>query len=786
MMAISPHEHPRIVAALTHPKSQNILVILSFLLIILFNSGLYFFRPYDGIEFEWGVDSSMHMRVFAVYPGGSAEASGIMAGDRILSIDGRPVGKLGSGPWYRPGLRPGDTVVFKLQRGYQVLTIPLTMGSYFDDPILLSKFVGLGFFSLCFWILGLLLCRFVPPHDIRARLVGLQWLLAGVAIAATGLGLISGFWGAYEIRKIIWWWLSFACIVAHLYFPAPSLIRHRKHIIQFLVVIVILFSVLDIVQGWIIEPRVLGRLVYARYGFFLLAVAASIGLLVRNYTLTRDPEIRRQTGIILWGTGMGLASYSALTLIPFLFLDQYNSGIHTFFLIAPTPLAYMYVIYQRKLLRVDLIINRVIAFFVLILLVWILAALATGVIAWALRLTPGLSLVVATLAAVLSLPALRLQGIVQRQVNRILYGSHYDFSSVTFHFSTRFAQAVDRGTLTHLLTQDLAQQMGIQEAALYLAEGDVLELQQPDGGAHPCSLGQELYSVFSKSQAPMRTLVLWDQLSPVIQSHWRYDWAQLFAPLVFKGQLQGVLILGSRSSGDVYGDQDIHIIAAIAHQAALAYANVQLVETLHGLARQLVRTDETQRKQFARDLHDTVLQELCFIKQDLLRSSSPTQAHQLDKAIQTLRQMIRSQRPPLLDHGLRLALQGLAEEMQQRAAPSPVISWRCTATDQLDLSDEQATALYRIAQESLANALKHARATSIIIGLDKAPDDTLRLSVVDDGIGMQALSHGAGAKEQHYGLAGMQERTAMINARLNIASVPHKGTSVTVELAHRV
>ncbi len=190
-MMVSPSEHPRIITVLTHPKGQNILVVLTFLLLVLFNSSLYFFRPYDGLEFEWGVDSSTNMNVFVVYRGGPAEAAGIMAGDRILAIDGRLVGKLGSGPWYRPGLGPGDTVVYKLQRGYQVLTLPMTIGSYLDDPVLLSKFAGLGFFSFSCWAIGLLLCRFVPPYDIRARLVGLMWLLAGVAVATVDVSRVG-------------------------------------------------------------------------------------------------------------------------------------------------------------------------------------------------------------------------------------------------------------------------------------------------------------------------------------------------------------------------------------------------------------------------------------------------------------------------------------------------------------------------------------------------------------------------------------------------------------------
>ncbi len=163
----------------------------------------------------------------------------------------------------------------------------------------------------------------------------------------------------------------------------------------------------------------------------------------------------------------------------------------------------------------------------------------------------------------------------------------------------------------------------------------------------PSLIDDELCRVLLDGRVPLRAPHLWGLLSPVAQAHWqRFDWAQLFVPLIFENQFDGVLILGSRTTGDVYSDQDIQIIATIAHQGALAYANVRLVETLRGLHRQLVRADEAQRKQVARDLHDTVLQQLFFIKQGLFDShTNAPLIGLLDDVIQTLRQTIRAQRP---------------------------------------------------------------------------------------------------------------------------------------------
>ncbi len=162
-----------------------------------------------------------------------------------------------------------------------------------------------------------------------------------------------------------------------------------------------------------------------------------------------------------------------------------------------------------------------------------------------------------------------------------------------------------------------------------------------------------------------------------------------------------------------------------------------LVETLRGLAQQLVRSEEEQRKRLASDLHDTVLQEIFYIKQGLRKDpNNPELLDYLEGLIQNLRQMIKAQRPPLLDQGLPLALQGLVEDMQKRADSSTSITWQSSLDGTLLLNDEQATSIFRIAQEALNNAIKHAHARHIEVKLEQDTQDVIRLQVKDDGIGV--------------------------------------------------
>ena len=98
------------------------------------------------------------------------------------------------------------------------------------------------------------------------------------------------------------------------------------------------------------------------------------------------------------------------------------------------------------------------------------------------------------------------------------------------------------------------------------------------------------------------------------------------------------------------------------------------------------------------------------------------------------------------------------------------------------LADETAVAVFRIAQEALRNAAKHADASEIEVRLTEYPD-RLRLTVTDDGRGIGGGADSARFVAQgHFGLAGMRERAAMIGGRLDVQTAPDYGTAVVLEL----
>ncbi len=98
------------------------------------------------------------------------------------------------------------------------------------------------------------------------------------------------------------------------------------------------------------------------------------------------------------------------------------------------------------------------------------------------------------------------------------------------------------------------------------------------------------------------------------------------------------------------------------------------------------------------------------------------------------------------------------------------------------LSPTRELALYRIAQEALSNALRHAQAKQIWLTL-RFDDTGVTLTVADDGVGFHPPEHpGRLTQEGHFGLLGMRERALLVGGRLHISSAPGQGTAISVHL----
>jgi two-component system, NarL family, sensor histidine kinase UhpB len=186
--------------------------------------------------------------------------------------------------------------------------------------------------------------------------------------------------------------------------------------------------------------------------------------------------------------------------------------------------------------------------------------------------------------------------------------------------------------------------------------------------------------------------------------------------------------------------------------------------------RRALAAEEEVRRRIARELHDEVGQVLTAV---MLGLQDPEARESVRRSLDDVRRIAGELRPQTLDElGLQSALRSLCTTLG--AAPSLRVERRLELGD-AKLTPEVELAVYRVAQESLTNVMRHADATAVLLSLQRV-DGALRLVVRDDGRGID------GKRDAGAGLAGMQERALHIGGRLTVHPAPGGGTEVVLDV----
>ncbi len=216
---------------------------------------------------------------------------------------------------------------------------------------------------------------------------------------------------------------------------------------------------------------------------------------------------------------------------------------------------------------------------------------------------------------------------------------------------------------------------------------------------------------------------------------------------------------------------------------------------LQATSRRLMEVQENERRGLARELHDTIGQELTalslnltLIGQSLPAPLQESLGHRLEDSqklledtMQHLRHIMVELRPPGLDElGLFAALREHARRVAQRSGCGLVVKGEEPVPR---LGPDAAIAFFRIAQEALNNCVKHAQATTLEIHC-RQQDGIFRLDIADNGRGFSTATRAARTGLHGMGMTTMRERAEAIGATLTIRSEPGHGTRITVALPH--
>lgn len=490
----------------------------------------------------------------------------------------------------------------------------------------------------------------------------------------------------------------------------------------------------------------------------LLALIVCVGTIISQvyrYRRVSSAVERQQTKWVAFGitiVAIGSFLFGFLFTVVFPMVDQSDSPYSLFqlaypFLFLLLPVSIGTAILRYRLWDIDLIINRTLVYGLLTSFVVGFYILVVGYLGAVFRAEGNLliSLIATGLVAVLFQP---LRNILQRGVNRLFYGQRDEPYIVITRLSRRLKETLEPEAILSTIVETVAQALKLPYVAILWKQEETFQLAASYG-----ALAGE----------------------------------PLTLPLVYQAETIGQLQLAPRAPGETFTPADIRLLDELARQAGLAAHAVWLATDLQRARERLVLAREEERRRLRRDLHDGVGPTLASLSQridtacHLVKSDPDTAIAQLNNlkaqvksTVADIRRVVYALRPPVLDElGLISAIH--EHVMHLQGVNGLHISVEAPA-DVPPLLAAVEVAAYRIVLEALTNVERHAHAQHCLVRLELASEQSLSLSISDDGRGLPG-DYRAGV-----GIASMRERAAELGGDCTLTAQPGGGTRLQVRL----
>jgi signal transduction histidine kinase len=403
----------------------------------------------------------------------------------------------------------------------------------------------------------------------------------------------------------------------------------------------------------------------------------------------------------------------------------------------------------RRLLlaRVVWVMNRVLVYGILTVSIIGLYVLVVSSLGTLFQASGNLliSLVATGVVAVLFQP---LRTHLQSAINRLTYGDRADPYRILSELGKRLEATLIPDAILPTVVETVAQALKLPYVAIELKEGEQFRLAATYGAS----------------------------VSPLLR-----------IPLLYQQETIGRLLLAARGLGNSFTSADRRLLDDLARQAGIAAHTVRLSADLQRSRERLLLAQEEERRRLARELHDSVSQALYGISLGahtarMALERDPSQlAEPLDYVLSLTEAAMAEMRALIFElHPESLEMEGLVLALTRQAAAlharhNLLVSTELCAEPDLPLKVKQG--LYRIAQEALHNAVKHARASKINLHLVQTAEGNM-LEIHDDGVGFDTTASFPG----HLGLHSMRERVTNMGGTFEIESAPDTGTRICVRV----
>ena len=732
--------------------SELFIALAVFLILLWYTYGILFVAPYPGFSYDTNTG-----RILDVYS--RFDQTTLREGDVLVQVGEVTWVHFKKDSWLVlfEGTQPGEIIHITVERDGQNITIPWKF-SGFDNDEFQTRFINIWGLAFIFWLAGVIAQGIIRPRDGRRSLfIAVNYL--------TALWLIFGFlssrhlWGSSILLHVTTWLILPTYL--HFYWVFPRPLKQFPRAVWILIYLASL--ALAIAEFFQALPKSLYAL------GLLTALAGSFILTILHFIQQKD--VRRE--IFILAISIFVAFAPALVMGILVIVDLFIPIAPLFLFALPLmPLTYFYVIARRNLGGLEIRLNRFISLYAFLILLGtallILAVPLTNLnINYETTVLLGLVVFIGVIyLAITYFP--RFQAFVDKR----FLGIHLPYENLQEIYSSRIAACISSNDLLQLLENEVFPSLFIRQYAF---------LQITDGKPKPL-----LVKNVSTQDLPTE-----DGINSMVERGGTYlpalspsdDWVRLILPLKAGDSFIGLWLLGKRDPDDLYAQIEIPILQAIAHQTAIALSNTLQTEQLLKLYQANINRNEKERLAIARDLHDSVLNQLGALRINLADVNLPsTFQRDYDELSHRLREIIKNLRPEMLaTYGLVTAIKALADNLMERTGDQVRIQVDVQAGEGR-VPENVELHLYRIVQEACENALRHARSDLIHIFGTVSPTH-VDLCVQDNGIGFDLGTKAeldALLTKNHYGLAGMIERASLIGAEIKIQSSLNPGTKIHI------
>jgi signal transduction histidine kinase len=737
------------------------------------------------------------------WPGPQA---GVMRGDLAVAVNGQP--------WtqYRRALQEvgiGSPAVYTMLRGGELVqvTIPTTE---FTLNIILHFIPGFFVFSFVAMMVGLFVYAQNPGGQLNRQLLLFNTLYGVWMAIACDQTLGRQTWTGYLYFPASA--LTYAAALTFFWsFPADAARRRflaRWHLPEVIWAVAIVLSIY--LSGLHVLCVVLQRpqlwQLFSRSSFlynvvdFTPLIMCPLPLFLIALGRGTPRLTRQQAWALLLAFFVGYGSCYFLTQLPS--HNVYPPPVNVqwgMYIKILYPLAIAYIVLRYQAFDVRVVIRRGLVYSILtagLTAIFLVLSMAMGYVfqSWTGQQTFMAAVLPALVVAVMFRPA---QGRVQNLVDRAFFRHEYEVRQTLTGFSRGLSTLRDQEEVVRLVLETITETLGAESATFWLldAERNVYRPRQTSEVGETSEVLRELPAADELPFwlfAEQRSLLLLPSDTTPAGEELRQLGAVLAVPLLAEQRLLGFLTLDTKRSGLLYTDDDLELLGSLAQSAGLALENARLHEERLGMLRQqlaqVTAAQEEERQRIARELHDGVGPALASLNLRLRTAGKLVQPNEaaaqelaelaeLTRAnIQDIRRLIYDLRPAVLDE---LGLVAALEEYVERYEEEQGLQVRLRVPEGKErLPGPLETTLFRVIQEGLTNAARHAKAQQVEVTLDWDEGQVV-LRIADDGQGFDLREAAGRAKGgRHLGLWSMRERVEQLGGRLQIESQPGSGTTI--------